>query len=140
MYPLLAKDGLAIAYVAVLYFAWLPLALQLPTRGPSKLASSLFMVRRTSAVCLLLDTDDLTSSWQVSMMCVVAIHAARAVIPAPERYPDAFDLLIAVFGCAHFLAALGMAYRGQFVDETAPVPFASTTTKPRGGDDNKKRK
>jgi len=43
MYPLLAKDGLVVAYVAVLYFAWLPLAIQLPPR-PTSLASSLFTV------------------------------------------------------------------------------------------------
>ncbi|ELR22906.1 glucosyltransferase [Acanthamoeba castellanii str. Neff] len=123
MYPLLAKDGLVVAYVAVLYFAWLPLAIQLPPR-PTSLASSLFTA---------------------SMAGLATIHVVRAIVAAPERYPDAFDLLIAAFGCAHFLAALGLAYRAQCFAEPVLAATAGSTTvsaghKSRTSDDAKKRK
>jgi len=44
------------------------------------------------------------------MAGVVGLHLLRAFVSPPEQYPDLFDLLIAVFGCMHFLAAIAFAY------------------------------
>jgi len=48
-------------------------------------------------------------------MLITSLHAVRGFVAPPERYPFAFDLAIAVFGCLHFLFALGMAYWTQFL-------------------------
>jgi hypothetical protein len=81
------------------------------------------------------------------MAGLAIIHVVRAIVAAPERYPDAFDLLIAAFGCVHFLAALGLAYRAQcFAEPVLTTTTAGSTTasaaghKSRTSDDAKKRK
>ncbi len=72
-------------------------------------------------------TSDLTES--------AIIHVVRAIVAAPERYPDAFDL-----------AALGLAYRAQcFAEPVLTATTAGSTTasaghKSRTSDDAKKRK
>lgn len=78
MYPLLARDGLAGAYLVT---------------GVLHAAVSLPRVSTRERFALAL-------SWTGA----IAIHGARTFIGAPERYPDIWDLATTSYACVHFAA------------------------------------
>ncbi len=58
------------------------------------------------------------------MAGLAIIHVVRAIVAAPVSSPVAFDLLIAAFGCVHFLA-----YRAQcFAEPVLTATTAGSTT------------
>jgi hypothetical protein len=42
---------------------------------------------------------------QLSLVGIVIIHAVMALVPIPQRYPDIFACLVAVYSCAHLCIA-----------------------------------
>lgn len=54
---------------------------------------------------------------QVSIVGVLLIHVAQAIIKPPSRYPHIHDYVFAAYSCAHFLLVLGYLTYWQW---TAP--------------------
>ena len=80
MFPLLERDGLALPYaVAMLGFHLLV--------APASCGG----------------WRCVEAARALSLLGMLAIHAAALCVPAPARYPDAHAYAFAVYSCAHFL-------------------------------------
>ena len=81
MFPLLSKDGLHVPYILLTaVFLYAARRRYTPTRA-----------QKLTSAC--------------SLVCMLGMHALRAVAAPPERLPALFDLAITSFSCIHFSAA-----------------------------------
>mmetsp|Transcript_1188 Transcript_1188/g.3803 ORF Transcript_1188/g.3803 Transcript_1188/m.3803 type:complete len:220 (-) Transcript_1188:23-682(-) len=87
MFPLLARDGLRLAYsVCQLAFGALAAALTPPMEvGGSATAGGLLLA--------------------ASLAGMVALHVAEAALPPPRRYPDLHAVAFSAYACCHLVGA-----------------------------------
>ncbi len=95
MYPLLKKDGLSLAYVALLLL-WA--AFTLPAQ-----ANRTAVMGRTWMHGL--TSCGLPLIFRTSVGLALGVHAAAAVLEPPKRLPYIFDALITALSFLHFAAA-----------------------------------
>jgi len=92
MYPLIVKDNLYIAYVALIVF-YMTMAFGLCKRAFSTIEKLVLVV---------------------SIGGMIAIHTVMALVTPPARYPDLFTLACVMFSCAHFVAFMLITNIAQF--------------------------
>jgi alpha-1,3-glucosyltransferase len=99
MYPLLKKDGLSLAYGALLLF-WA--AFTLPSQAaPNRTAASGGAQGRGGSML----SYGLPLIFRTSVGLALGIHAAAAVLDPPKRLPFIYDALMTALSFLHFAAA-----------------------------------
>ncbi|CAG5118896.1 unnamed protein product [Candidula unifasciata] len=83
MLPLLIKDGLLIPTIATVWLFWITVS---------------HFLRPTSTA-----SPDVQKIFEFSIMVAVCIAVATVLIPPPQRYPDIFPLVIAIYSFLHFV-------------------------------------
>lgn len=99
MYPLLKKDGLSLAYVALLLF-WA--AFTLPSRAAPK-RTAVSGGARDHGGCVL--SYGLPIILRTSVGLALGVHAAAAVLDPPKHLPFIYDALMTALSFLHFAAA-----------------------------------
>ncbi|RLN21280.1 hypothetical protein BBJ28_00009132, partial [Nothophytophthora sp. Chile5] len=150
MYFLLKKDGLVIPYI-VLQLAYVAVAV-VPSLKPG--SASFLHAHQTAIapgyqqdgnprflfrayVMVRLDRSPLRQNasmstvsncvfLQLSLLGIVAIHAAQVAIPAPARYPHIHDYVFAAYSCGHFLLILAYFTYWQWTVESTDEDDART--------------
>lgn len=83
MWPLLLKDGLALAYIPCMLLFYTA-------------AHHLFNLRKTAK-------SSLKVLFALSVLGAFGLHVAQVFVKPPPRYPDLYPVLISVYSCAHLL-------------------------------------
>lgn len=102
MWPLLSRDGLVIAYIAmIILFA--PFVYQQLPEPPLALVASGSVDQSTSYLKFLLIKHGPT----VSVWGAILIHALTQIIPTSARYPYLHDAAFTTYAFAHFFPICG---------------------------------
>lgn len=135
MFPLLIRDGAALPYMALcaLYIVLIwPSAVQQAREGIERLEAAHPKGRRRWLVrawvrlvrALLRAANVLLVG---SCAGMVALHAARELVPPPERYAWLYDRAFISYAFVHFAAAFVFAQIGQWVQGAMPLPAKTKT-------------
>jgi alpha-1,3-glucosyltransferase len=107
MWPLIVRDELVVAYVALVFFMYVPLAFSLSSSWPSPIYAHLF---------------------KLSMVGMTAIHLLRIIMVPPERYPDLFDLIVTSYSFVHFFFGFIFINWVQFTGSAPMTTIATLMT------------
>ena len=124
MYPLLEKDGLAIAYWATQLGFNLLIA---PHCSLTEMTSILAVnTAKAGGVGANWWGRLATQAHYASLLGMLGIHAVSAFNEPPPRYPDLWTYLYAVYSCVHLLGFYGYFTLGQWLATLAPNTAETT--------------
>lgn len=134
LFPLLKRDGLILPY-AVLQLAYLSLSLALAPSNDTNTADA----DGSPAQPLPLPTYARVLM-ALSVVGMLVLHAAEALIVPPSRYPDIHAVAFGAFSCAHFCLAYVAAVGTQWLaarsaasqDEHTPMDGVAPEPTPQG--------
>lgn len=121
MFPLLRRDGLAIPYVACVFFSATLVSLMqdMLVRTTVSSTNTLHLPRHTrTAVIALSYTGQLMYSVSLTLLkCgtgMVVLHLLEALVPPPPRYPDIYPALFSIFGACNLCTIYLLVLYWQF--------------------------